>query len=330
VFKNTGTSRKRKSTKYSKGEGSASRKKIRQEVGSGFSSLQTKPGLQDKALDFLHASIAKRTWQKYNSGWKAFEEFEDHVETTFAWPLTKDTLRGFTAYCLAIRKIQSASVRAYISSLAMLHKLKGFTNVDLQDDIVNMMLRGADNLILAAGIQPHNNRRAMTLPLLRHFGHRLNTSGWHPTTKQCFWTAGLIAFFGTVRMGELLSPTEKHADPTTTLTWEDVHFREEDRSFLIHLKIPKTAPKQGEFVDIFKFKKFGCCPVAALENLRRKQQEMGKGNPQDPVFIFPGGRFMTTSSFNAGLKSLMNDICDFKVKQTIKQLAPFTHNPVHY
>jgi len=196
----------------------------------------------------------------------------------------------------------------------MLHKLKGFCNIDLQDDIVNMMLKGADNLILSAQCQPHNNRRAMTMPLLRHFGHKLSTSNWDPITRQCFWTAGLVAFFGTVRMGELLSPTESQADPTSTLTWEDIYHRKEDDSFLIHLKIPKTAPKQGEFVDLFKFKKFGCCPVAALKNHKKKQMELGKARPKDPVFSLPGGQLMTTNSFNAGLKVLMADICDFKVR----------------
>jgi len=206
----------------------------------------------------------------------------------------------------------------------MLHKLKGFTNIDLQDDIVNMMLRGADHLILAAQTQPHNNRRAMTMPLLRHFGHRLSTSDWHPITAQCFWTAGLLAFFGTIRMGEILSPAETFADPTSTLTWGDIFHRIEDDSFLIHLKIPKTAPKQGEFVDIFKFRKFGCCPVAAIKNLKKKQLEMGRGNRNDPVFILPDGKLMTTNIFNSGLKVLMADICDFKVKHRNFLLSLFT------
>jgi len=195
----------------------------------------------------------------------------------------------------------------------MLHRLRGFQEIDSQDNIVSMMLKGADHLILSAQTQPYNNRRAMTLPLLRHFGHMLSTSDWHPAKRQCLWTAGLLAFFGTIRMGELLSPTEKQFDTTCTLTWGDIHYRDEDDSFLIHLKIPKTAPKQGEFVDIFKFPKFGCCPVAALKKHRVRQLELGKGGRKDPVFTLPEGKLATTSMFNSSLKILMKDICDFQI-----------------
>jgi len=249
------------------------------------------------------------------------------VETSFSWPLEKDTIRGFTAFCIAVKKIQPSSVRAYLSSLSMLHKLKGFSEIDLQDNITSMMLKGADHLILAAQTQPYNNRRAMTMPLLRHFGHRLSTSDLHPATKQCFWTAGLLAFFGTIRMGELLSPAEKRFDSTCTLTWEDIHYRTDDDSFLIHLKIPKTAPKQGEFVDIFKFGKFGCCPVAALKKHKTRQLELGKGQPKDPVFTLPEGKLATTSIFNSSLKTLMSDICDFQEKGQNITTYIFSANP---
>lgn len=280
---------------------------------SKLSSLENRPELQKSASEFIHASLSKNTWGKYASGWNAFKKYEEYVGKSFVWPLGADEIRGFAIYCLAEKKLQPASVKTYISALGMLHKLKGFDTKFFEDNIVSMVLRGAHHLILSSPNPPHNPRRAMTLPLLRHFGHKLSTSGWSDHTIQCFWTAGLLAFFGTIRMGELLSPSEHFSDPTTTLTWADTLFREDDDSFLLHLKIPKVASNNGEFVDIFPFTRHGCCPVAALKRLRAMQTAAGRGRRSDPVFIFLSGRRMTTANFNSSLKLLMSDICDYKI-----------------
>lgn len=279
------------------------------EAGLKVRALENRPDLQMGLTDYLYASVSARTWGKYGSGWRAFEVFEKEVKQSFSWPLEKDTIRGFTAYCLKERKLQPSSVRAYLSSIVMLHKIKGFVDYEISDKMVNMILKGASNLSLTYGSAPANRRRVMTLPLLRHFGHKLGVSGWHELTKQCFWAAGLVAFFGTVRMGELLSPFENSLDPSTTLTWGDILFREESDSLLLHLKIPKNAPREGEFVDIFKFGKYGCCPVAAVKRLRQLQVERGRGGAGCSPFIFPSGLMMTQAVFNKSLQSLLVEVC---------------------
>jgi len=299
--------------KYSTGKNSAALDRIRSEGGATLKALENTPATQELTYQLLHASIAHSTWSKYRSGWKAFEDFEQHTKKKFTWPLEKDTIRGFAVYCLHIRKIQPQSVRTYLASITMLHKLKGYTDFTISDTMMAMILRGAGNLVLASPTQPHNSRRVMSLPLLRHFGHKLAMANWHSMTTQCMWTAGLLAFFGTIRMGELLSGSESTFDESTTLTWGDVLYREEDDSFLLHLKIPKSAVREGEFVDIFPFKKFGCCPVAALKEHHKIQTAAGRGRWQDPVFIFPNGKMMTKSCLNQALKTLMQDVCDFTV-----------------
>jgi len=268
--------------------------------------------LQEKAIDLLHAAISEKTWGKYRSGWKAFEEYENLTDKKFRWPLEKDTVRGFVVYCLTKRKIQPTSTKTYISALVMLHKIKGFQDYDIKDNMVDMLLKGADHLALANPPPTQNSRRVVTLPLLRHFGNKLAKSGWSHTTTQSLWTAGLLAFFGTIRMGEILSPREDSFDKTTTLTWGDIIYLEKEDSFIIHLKIPKGAPREGEFVDIFPFKSFGCCPVAALKKQKESQESLGRGKKEDPVFIFPNGKFLTTGKFNESIKPLFCDICDYR------------------
>jgi len=131
------------------------------------------------------------------------------------------------------------------------------------------------------------------------------------------WSAGLVAFFGTMRMGELLSPADNWLDPGATLTWGDVKYREDSNSYLIHVKSPKMGTSEGEFVDIFPFTSIkGMCPVAALRKQQELQRSIGKGRRTDPVFIYPSGNYVTLDAYNKALKVLLCDIVDFN-KDTI-------------
>jgi hypothetical protein len=74
------------------------------------------------------------------------------------------------------------------------------------------------------------------------------------------------------------------------------------------VRLPKSAAKEGEFLDVFEFPQFGCCPVAALKRLM-----MTSGNtrePGHPVFCFSSGKFLTVQGLNAILKQLLADVVD--------------------
>ena len=131
-----------------------------------------------------------------------FLAFETHTRKKFPWPLDRDVLRGFAVFCLSVKNLKPSSVKTYMSSLVCLHKLKGFTEYEVKDSMVEAILRGAENLSMAAPVPPRNTRRVMTLPLLRHLGHRLKKSGWCKTTQQTIWTAATVAFFGSTHGGD--------------------------------------------------------------------------------------------------------------------------------
>ena len=222
----------------------------------------------------LYASLAAGTWSKYKSGWKAFDSYEAWLGKKLQWPIGKEELRGFAVYCITEKKLKPASVKTYLSSLACLHKLKGFTSYELKDSLVNAVLKGAENLIL--------------------------------------WTAAVLAFFGSTRMGEILAQTDNWFDPSATLTWSCVKYRPDSTSFLIHIRLPKSGAKEGEFIDIFPFAASGCCPVAALRKQLAAQRELGRGRPEDPVFVYPSGKLLSPAGFNSALRTLLADICDFQ------------------
>jgi hypothetical protein len=75
-----------------------------------------------------------------------------------------------------------------------------------------------------------------------------------------------VGFFSSARMGELLAHHEVGIDPTETLMWSCVQFREDD-SVLIHIRLPKISTQEGDFVDLFPFPDPPYCPVAALKRM---------------------------------------------------------------
>jgi hypothetical protein len=258
----------------------------------------------------LHASVAASTWSRYASGWKAFESFEIQAKKNFKWPLDSKTIQAFTAFCLIQKKLKPSSVKTYLSSLVMLHKLKGIHDYKLDDRAISNLLRGAENILMAEPEPPALKRRVMTLPILKLLGHQLSKSGWLKNTQQTIWAACLTGFFSSARMGELLAPAEIGLDPTSTLTWDCVQFRGQE-SVLLHIRLPKMSTREGDFVDLFPFPEPPYCPVAALAKLYWQQKEVGLARPSDAVFTYASGKQLTREGLNSALKILLSPLFDF-------------------
>jgi len=121
------------------------------------------------------------------------------------------------------------------------------------------MIRGAKNLQFYSGRQDFG-KKVMTLPLLRIFGHNLASSNWTENSKSVVWTAACVAFFGSFRFGELLPKKDDSFNCFETLLWSDIRILN-DGSVLIRNKIPKTRTAGGEFISLFEFNAFNCCPI---------------------------------------------------------------------
>jgi hypothetical protein len=193
----------------------------------------------------------------------------------------------------------------------MLHKLKGFQGFKVDDGAIGNVLRGAENARMANPKPPALKRRVMTLPVLKLLGHQIANSGWLQNSQQTIWAACLTGFFSSARMGELLAPAERGLDPSSTLTWNCVQFRE-DSSVLLHIRLPKMSTKEGDFVDLFPFPQAPYCPVGALTEMYWQQKAAGLARPTDAVFTYISGKQLTREGLNSALKVLLEPIFDFR------------------
>ena len=202
-------------------------------------------------------------------------------------------------FCLNTEKLKSSTVESYLSAISFVHKLNNWKNPCFSF-VIKSMLTGAENLNFYSEISGAS-RKVMTLPVLKILGHQLALSDWSDDSKQVFWTAATVAFFGSFRMGEILCKNDVNFHPKETLLWKDVKLK--DDSVLIKIKIPKNRKSDGEYVDLFEYKNRSCCPVSAMKRLDLLK---GRGNKiEKPVFQFSSGILLTQSVFNSSLKTLL-------------------------
>jgi hypothetical protein len=110
------------------------------------------------------------------------------------------------------------------------------------------------------------------------------------------------------QVGGTIGQGRRGRSSTSDLTWRDVAASGKD-SLLIRIKQPKTGTKDGEYIDLFSFKGYGCCPIKALYALHRKQVEAGIFKQDSPVFRFCSKKNLTGSRLNRVLGDLLSNIC---------------------
>jgi len=210
-------------------------------------------------------------------------------------------MRNFVAWSLLTKKLAPQTVRDYLSSIGTLHKLHSFDLRTSGDLKIDLLLRGAENMQFYNKIT-EKTRLVVTLPILRILGHEIAKSDWEKENKLTFWAACVVAFFGSFRMGEILSKSESSFNSSENLLWEDVTMSE--NHILFHIKIAKTRCKKGEYIDIFPFPFMNCCPVAAMKCM--KSSLAGSScDPKEPVFKFKSGKLLTVENFSTTIKSLL-------------------------
>jgi hypothetical protein len=212
-----------------------------------------------------------------------------------------ENVANFTAWALTENRLKSSTVRSYLSSLATIHRLRNVSDENFSNYVVKTIIRGAENLALYEDYAK-DTRKVMTLPLLKLIGHELACSDWSEISKQVFWTCSLMAFFGSFRIGELLSCNKNSFVPKETLLWKDLTFRGED-SVLVKIKISKNRSVHGETVDLFKYEKANLCPVRAIIRLRDLCKNYSSGDR--PVFEFENGSLLTPLIFNNCIKEFL-------------------------
>lgn len=250
--------------------------------------------------ELIAAAYADSSWDKICTALNIFEKFTHESSINPSWPLDSEVISNFIHWATFVRKISPSTIVSYLSHIRLIHDLRGLDSSACRSFICKTQIRGAQNLTFYEPAS-HNNKKVLTLPLLKILGHAIAKLDWSGNSKSVIWTASCIGFFGSFRFGELLSKNETSFNEFETLLWKDVKFFD-DNSVLITNKIPKTRSK-NESVSLFEFPGHNCCPIEAIKHL--KLISNATDDLATPVFAFQNGRFLTLQTMNRVIVSLL-------------------------
>jgi hypothetical protein len=117
----------------------------------------------------------------------------------------------------------------------------------------------------------------MDLKIMNCIKMGLPKSNLKNCTKKSVLTLNTVAFWGLLRLGEVLPGKAKSFDKTSVLLWKDVEFSKE--KVILHLRQPKTRTEQSKTVVLYKLSARRFCPVRQLKQLRKtqmKKRNLGK------------------------------------------------------
>jgi len=257
--------------------------------------------IEQNTAELLRASLSLASWSKNATAMKCFEKFDSQSPNIHNWPLSEKSICEFVTWAVVVCKLKAATIKSYLAAISLAHKFKGWNSSACNGFLVKSLLKGAENLEFYLDIS-RESRKALSLPILKILGHQLAVSDMTENDKLVLWTAAVVAFFGSFRLGEILAKNERNFNQSDILLWSDVKIK--DDSILLHIKIPKNRIAKGEFVDIFEFDKHNCCPVKALKKLY-----LSKGrnlNKNSPVFCFENGKLLTPSLLTSTMRSLLH------------------------
>ena len=123
----------------------------------------------------MKAAYAESSWNKINSALNAFKKFCVEKSVKYELPIASENMNDFVSWAILELKISPDSVKSYVSSLKLIHKLQGLPTTGCSNFICKTLIRGAQNLQFYKE-NVKEQKKVMSLPLLRLMGHELAMS----------------------------------------------------------------------------------------------------------------------------------------------------------
>jgi hypothetical protein len=152
--------------------------------------------LSKECVNLISNSLAKRTWEKYNSALSLWKKFETETNVKHFSRI------AFVCWCSRNTKLKPATVKGYLSALKKLKFLLGFKHKGGSAP-GKILLRGMENIQLSSpGMQKWVT--PVDLPTLADIKKGMNCAKISAASEVAIWALSLTAFWGLLRLGEIL------------------------------------------------------------------------------------------------------------------------------
>jgi hypothetical protein len=241
----------------------------------------------------MTAAYSSATWGRLASSVHSMQKFALHTGTQVSWPFSQSIVHKYIAWAFDKAELSVSTIKAYIHDFSTIHRLKGLDNSVCTSFFTLTALKGAENMELYKNISK-KCKSTMDLDLLKKLGSQIAKSSMSTHDKQVYWVACTLAFWGSLRMGELLQKTENELS-FEAMTWSDI--KESGDSITLHIKIPKVKSRNGDDIHIFEFKGHNVCPVKAFKALKHMSSHQSQH-----IFTLDSGKNLTIAKFTQNIK----------------------------
>jgi hypothetical protein len=225
------------------------------------------------------------------------------VNKKLVWPLEKTTILEFASWCDKVRHLQADTIKTYIFSLSKIQQLQGGPPISVrQVPFLKDFIAGVSHSPRDCG---RKIKKPMSYPLLKLIGTMTGRDQERTTFEKLrFWSVCLWSFFGSFRMGEILSPFKRSFDPHTHLLWGDISSSGND-DIQVTIKSPKTRTPGGELVVLFRFPDEKLCPVAIFQEYELEARRRGLWDEGQPIFRNEDGSAWAKHEFQVELERMV-------------------------
>ena len=185
------------------------------------------------------AGLATSTQKAYGTGTRRYTNFRDLYAVVNPFPVSENILIKFSSY-LYTEGVKAGTIKSYLAAVRHAQISLGLGDPKICDmPQLEYVIRG----IKRCTGQQARTRLPITPALLRAL-----ESYWHSNLADhdysMLWAAACMCFFGFMRAGELVVPSDSSFDPSCHLAFGDVLVDSRDSpSYLaVRIKASKTDP----------------------------------------------------------------------------------------
>ena len=232
------------------------------------SALPREASLQDlaRAESMLSCSVTRKGQTGYATAAKHYQEAEKALGRAFGLPPSPEEVVFLVNFLLG-KEIKVETVRSYLSGIRFYLLSRGVSSPAKLPQLAEQLLlgksKGSRNAVTAAS---KKERRAITLDMVVLLGHSISSKdSLSEYEKALLWSVCTNAWWGSLRLGEILPEFSSMFNTDSTLLGSDLKFST-DGSISFWLRNPKVwTSDTGSVVEVWPVpEKPEVDPVAAL------------------------------------------------------------------
>ena len=272
----------------------------------------TPQDLREAAQDLFNASITDRTGKGYATTAKRVKSLEGLIGRCFSWPLPESDLSLIMTYLInrggvTGKKLRPRTILKHLSGVRRMSLAMGAPMPKKVEGLTKALLKGNENLcrdpIISVSRATH---RPISIPLLRLLGHAI-TKHWKGSKEDgwTFWTICKIAFWGSFRVGELLTEGATTYSPKSDILGSDLLWMS-DTSLALWIRDPKISKEYGDVVEIWKTPQFpDLDPWSTFRNYWNRRKVL-QSSLSLPLFLRADGLSFSHKYFDTCLADMIS------------------------